>query len=335
MTDSRVPDPMSLLFDADEISKMALSGKPPLLDSFAASVAMARIGVPQELRDWFETIKVIPAFATYSGWSYYRFNGCQDFIPSPLTPETPMTLHATLGEYGFAVHLRSHQSLERCNFYEYFPAILAFGLAGENVSPPPGGQGAVIDGQYYFRLFHHTTDDGHTGILASKSLNGSYWNFCGTRRLASRNCYLTDVPSATSVIDTLPILIPRSGTDVLFRTDDQSEILRAGVKIDDRQLTRRIAFLVSPKLIQPNPMVGHHEIDKQPKWLEIMFPRVFRCPCSALRLERSVMFAGESHWVIDESSAADWRKNDPICWADGNDPQALLRLIDDCYMPSQ
>lgn len=328
MTNHTSPEPRSLLFNADEVIKRTLLGERAFLDSFAASIALARIGVPDELKGWFDTIKVIPAFAFYSGGSYYRFNGCQDFIPSP------MTVHATLGEYGFAVHLRSLQALERCDFYEYFPAILAFGQARDNVPPPPGGQGVAIDEQYYFRLFHHTTEDGKKGILSDKRLDGSHWNFCGTRPLTHRHCYLTDIPSAKSAVDTLPILILRPGSDVLFQTDDQAHILKAGVKIDDRELTTHVAFLVSPRVIQPNPMVGHHEIDNQPKWLEIMFSRIFRCPCSALKLDRSVVFDGEEHWIIDEDSAIDWRRNDPICWADGNDPEALLRLIDDYYMPS-
>ena len=107
------------------------------------------------------------------------------------------------------------------------------------------------------------------------------------------------------------------------------------IQLDNRVLCERINLLISPDVVQPNPMIMHQEIKGQPKWLEVEFTHIYRCPCSGIRLEQTVEVEGEQYWLVDKESVVDFRTTDPICCANGNDVRALLSLIDDCYLSSR
>jgi hypothetical protein len=328
---------MKVMVNTDEIVRDLLTGDSPLLDSFAASVAISRIGYPKEMEDWFDSVRFIPAFAIYSGESgpsYYRAYGCHELLPFPSTRDVcPFVMHMAVACFDFAVHFMSTDFLERTPFYEYFPAVLACGQCRDNIPPPKGGRVHEIEGRCYLDLFHHTTHEGKAGIIKDRVLRPSKWNFCGTRKLARQFCYLTDIPEVQRVMDTLPMLIRTSETmRVVFRSDDQKKIAVPPIAVDDRVLDCTVHCLVSPDLIQPNPFIFHAPIDGQPKWLEIAFPHIYRVPSSGLRLTRHLMINGEQHWVCDRDSPVDFRADDPITSANGNSPEAMLRLIDECHM---
>jgi hypothetical protein len=150
--------------------------------------------------------------------------------------------------------------------------------------------------------------------------------------MEATHCYLSDIPRVRSQIDTLPMLIRRSSPDVVYRTDD-GRTVKAGVRqIPDKTLDARLSFLVSPAVIQPNPMIWHHPIDGQPRWLEIEFPFIYRVPCAHVNLKSSITVKNETHWIIDEKSAVDFRVGDQVLWADGNNPFALVSLIEETLL---
>jgi hypothetical protein len=311
----------------------------PRLDAFAAEIAITRISFPSEMKEWVSSIRYVPGFVFYGGLSgvgYYRAHGCHELRLSPFTQDVvPFVMHIAVGQYDLAAYFLSRKWFSRSHFYEYYPTMITFAQACEGKNPPIGGQSKRLAQKSYIRLFHHTTTDGRNGILADRFVCSSRQNFCGTRELEYNYCYFTDIPQASHTLETLPMLIRRSGQEhVFFRTDDQMELVAAPVQINNRRLDCRLSFLIAPDLIQPNPMIYHMPIKSQPKWLEIAFPSIFRIPCSGLSLNKSIILDGEEHWIIDRDSVVKFRTKDPICCANGNDPTALLYLIDDCYAPS-
>jgi hypothetical protein len=324
-------------FESDAAAMNSLQGVPPLLNSFAATLVLSRVGYPPDIEELMKDIHYIPGFAFFIGTrskdSFYRLSACHPFLPPFLPATAPCILHVGLGKYDFLVQFMSDRFLAQGRFYEHYPVIMSFSQASDGMSPPKGGELLDVDGKPYLRLFHHTDSKGKTGITRDALLAPSRWNFCGTRTLSRTHCYLTDLPQAGTIFDTLPLLMRTSpGTQIIYRTDDQQYTVSAGVEMAPRDLHERISFLVAPELIQPNPMVYHLPLDGQPTWLEIEFTRIYRCPCDGLKLQRSVEIDGETHWVLDVESAQDLRADDPITWANGNSKEALLRLIDDCYI---
>ncbi len=321
----------------DDHSFIAKTGLPPLLDTFITTFAFSRIRFPEEIKKWIDAIQFVPAFALYRSEGdnkcFYRFHAMHELLPVNLPLATPFFIHVGLGEYDFLVQVISSEPLGRNIFYEYYPAAVTLSQSAQAKQLPRGGQWYGIDDQEYLRLFHHTNAEGKKGILTDKFLNASKYNFSGTRTLTRRYAYLTDIYVANSLFDTLPILKRNShGVEIIFRTDDLTGFASSGVTIDDRVLTDRICFLVHPEIIQPNPMVRHFALESQPDWLEIMFPRIYRCPCDGLKLDRSITIDGEANWIVNSEKVSQFRSTDPICCANGNSIEALKNMIDDCYI---
>ena len=330
----RVPG-ISANLSSDDTKKT--TGLPPLLDSFITTIAFSRISFPEEIKKWVDTIRFVPAFGFYRGSNgtqcFYRFSAMHELIPVDLPLVTPFFIHIGLAEFDFLVQVMSPKPLGVNTFYEYYPAAVTLSQSGQAKDLPNGGQWHAVDGKEYLRLFHHTTAEGKRGILSDKYLKSSKYNFAGTRCLTHGHVYLTDINAARSLFDTLPILKSTSrGVEIAFRTDDLSGIAASDIAIDDRALTDRICLLVHPEIVEPNPMVRHFAFESQPDWLEIMFSRIYRCPCNGLRLDRNVTIEGETHWIVDSENASNFRSTDPICCANGNSLDALQKMIDDSYL---
>ncbi|MBA7670888.1 hypothetical protein ES703_79035 [subsurface metagenome] len=294
-----------LMFESDAAAMDSLSGTEPLLEAFVATLALARVGYRDEIKEFMETIHFVPGFAFFRGpgsaRSYYRLSACHEFLPSAVPEVAPCDLHVGVSRFDFLVQFMSSEHIEKTHFYEYFHTVMTFSQAREGLSPPKGGQLFTFQGKQFLRLFHHTSAKGKQGIISDGFLNPSIWNFCGTRELTRGHCYLTDIPNAKTTLDTLPLLMRTTpGTQIVYRTDDEEHIVSAGVNIENRDLSERIALLVAPEIIQPNPMVYHFPIRGQPTWLEIQFSHIYRCPCDGLTLNRDVVIDGEVPDLLGE-----------------------------------
>lgn len=325
-----------MIFESDHSSIDYLDGVSPLLDSFFSILSLSRIGFPAEIQNLVDSIRYIPGFTfcmrSPKGGTFYRISACHPFR-DPLVPElSECDLHIGLNEVDFIVTMLSKKHIDKSQFYETFPVVLRFAQANKGSVLPRGGGWEIIGNRTYLRLFHHTDLTGVTGITEDSYLNASEWNFCGTRKLKSKHCYFTDLPSANSIVDTLPLLIRQSsGEEVAFRTDDQ-RIVSAGVRISQRDLGKRLSFLVDTELIQPNPMIYHFPIDGQPTWLEIEFTQIYRSPCDGIKLVKATEINGEKTWIINREDADNLRYTDPISFALGNDSNSLIQLINDANL---
>lgn len=328
-----------LYFSDESYIAGKMIGEPPLLDSFPSDFGLTRIEFAEGIKEWIGSIRFVPGFAFYTNRSvpyFYRLHGCQNLRSSPYTKDTcPWMMHVALAHYDFLVNFLSTKFTYRTEFYEYYPTMLTFTQCRKGQKAPKGNAATVLDGRSYLHLFHHTTLEAKSKILEDAFLRASSWNFCGTRRLKKTYIYMTDIPNIASKYDTLPMLMTKSAAHSVLRTDDEEEIVVPPIEFDDRALVERVCLLVSPDIIQPNPMIMHQEIGGQPKWLEIAFPHIYRCPCSGLHLKNSFTIDDESYWIIERDCVADFRTDDPICFANGNDASALMNLIDDCYMPNK
>jgi len=322
------------LINDEDFSRHRLLGPRPFLDSFRASIALAKLEYPRDIENWFESIQVVPSFLTFQNQGrggYYRATGCHELIATPKLPGVPKALlHVAVGKYDFVVDILSEKELDDHPYHKFYAAFCCFGQSRENCKVSKGGEVYSVDGRQYFSLFHHTGRKAKKSIIKDRFLQGSAWNFCGTRKMKELHCYITDLPKVKTQFDTLPLLIRSSlGFDIVFRTDDESKLVRSGVNIQNRMLDRRIGLLVDPGLIQPNPMVFHKPLKGQPKWLEVMFPYVYRIPCQGIKLERSLPIKGEKHWIVDAGSIEEFRQRGSVLWADGNDEIALQHLINE------
>lgn len=332
---------MQFAFDSEEPALEALTGAPPTLDSCFSTLAFSKIGYPDEIKNWFKDIELVPGYALLRNHPFeaagangciYRFTACHKLQPSVIKDIAKFSIHAGIVKYDFWIHMLSKKNIGQNNFYEYFVTALTFPSTDEGINPPKGGRWFSIDGQEYFQLFHHTTAEGKAGILKDRFIAASRFNFCGTRYLKKKHCYFTDMPKVVTSIDTLPLLMRQpGGPRVYFITDDLSRVADSGIKVLDRELKCHMAFLVHPEIVQPNPMVRHFNTEGQPDWIEIMFPRIYRCPCDGLVLDRSIEIEGVPHWIVNSENASGLRVNDPICCSSGNDVAALKGLIDDYY----
>ena len=90
---------------------MLLIGSSPFMDSCVATIIIARIGQPPALKEWFETIGVIPTYVVFrpsSGSSYYRLHACHEYWHLPMgttTKATLLGLHVGIGRYDFLASL--------------------------------------------------------------------------------------------------------------------------------------------------------------------------------------------------------------------------------------
>jgi len=143
MNEIRKEHPL-IMFESDALAMDFLEGTPPLIDSFAATLSLSRVGYPPDIKELMQDIRYIPGFAFFMGpqsaQSFYRLSACHPFLPSAVPEKYPPILHIGLGKYDFAVHFMSLDFQERGPFYERYPVVMTFSQAWEGMSPPKGGQ---------------------------------------------------------------------------------------------------------------------------------------------------------------------------------------------------
>lgn len=324
---------MNIITNDESTSLLRLTGGKPILDTFIGTLSITKVQSPSRFEEWFKTIRIYPAFIFYKGGSFYRIFGIHNLLENPAENGiSDSVLHVAIYKYDFMLNFLSKKSFFQSDFYEYIPVFITFFPSDDIKEPPIGGQWVEYNNSFYLRLFHHTTKNGKEGIIRDRTINASHWNFAGTRKIALSYCYFTDMQKIENIFDSLPLLLRKSeGTDILLRTDDENHIIKCGIKVDNRKLDERINVLIKSDLIQPNPVIMHHPINGQDKWLEIEFQRIFRIPCNSIKLKNIISFEGEEHWLIDENCINDFRTTDPILIADGNIPKNLYDLINENY----
>ena len=324
------------LFSEENFISDESLGKPPFLDTFASNLLLSNISFPKEVKDRFESICIVPAFVFYMNNSeqfFYRLNGVHDLLPSHNMEG--MLMHLAFKQYDFLASFLSTKFDYKCHFYESYPSMITYTQMREGNSVPKGNRAYSLDGKHYLQLFHHTTKEGKAGIINEKKLFSSKWNFCGTREIKNKFVYMTDISIINSKYATLPILMRHSSASPVFRSDDEEEIVVPPISLAERKLNETIRILISSDLIQPNPIIMHQNVNGQPRWLEIAFVHIYRCPCSEIILDKSILIDGEQYWIVEQENVNEFRTTDPICYADGNSCKALLSLIDECYMSSE
>lgn len=159
-------------------------GTSPILDSFRATVCLAKVGWPSALTSWRTAFGVVPSFVCFVGRhslpGFYRANGCHELIAMPPFPgmtNRPL-LHMAYGQFDFTVDLLSDEPLEDMPLCAPYPAVVGFAQSRDRVVAPKGGEiNGLGESKAMLRLFHHTTRAAKRSILKDKKLRGSHFNF--------------------------------------------------------------------------------------------------------------------------------------------------------------
>lgn len=74
------------------------------------------------------------------------------------------------------------------------------------------GEFSLIDSELYIKLFHHTNDSGHNGIITSNSLRSSRWNYRGNKECVNFHfIYFTHIPHIKYDSDLIPMAMSKEG----------------------------------------------------------------------------------------------------------------------------
>ncbi|MGX9352820.1 hypothetical protein ACS3QZ_16605 [Shimia sp. W99] len=146
--------------------------------------------------------------------------------------------------------------------------------------PEAQGEWRSQDDRIEIALFHHTTGDGHAGILGSGEIWSSAWNIQGTRELENvAYGYFTSVPKIEDEAQLLEIAMSSQGVAHFVPThlpyDPQFaqplQVYRQST--GDRDHTLR--FWVDVETVAPNHL-WFHSPGQGRTYYEIVLPKVFR-----------------------------------------------------------